>query len=170
MYYSGKLFRVQSPTIGTTHAGGKIAYILTSSDPGFEAGKVKGLIVSSANLAVNYWSNIISVDLPGTSPDFGTGMANSLLIIAQSGHTSSAAKYCRDYRGGGFSDWYLPSVKEMEKIYPNWAILNMVDIPGYWVSTQYSSLLGGYYDQMYLNTGGPKESLVPIRAIRSFIF
>lgn len=32
---------------------------------------------------------------------------------------SVAAKYCSDYRGGGFSDWYLGSMLEMEAIYRN---------------------------------------------------
>jgi len=46
----------------------------------------------------------------------GTGWDNTLAIILQLNHTSSAAQLCRNYRGGGFSDWFLPSMDELERI------------------------------------------------------
>jgi len=41
------------------------------------------------------------------------GSSNTSIIISQSWHTSSAAKLCDDYVGGGFTDWYLPSITEL---------------------------------------------------------
>lgn len=48
----------------------------------------------------------------------GTGFQNSVDIANQSGNTStgSAAAYAREYRGGGFSDWYLPSQSELNQL------------------------------------------------------
>jgi hypothetical protein len=42
------------------------------------------------------WSNVW-VAIGTTSQSLGTGVANTTAIIGQSGHTSSAAKLCRDY-------------------------------------------------------------------------
>jgi uncharacterized protein (TIGR02145 family) len=42
------------------------------------------------------WSNITNVAVTGTSTAMGTGAANTAAIIAQDGHTSSAAKLCDD--------------------------------------------------------------------------
>ena len=41
------------------------------------------------------------------------GQLNTSTILAQSWHTNSAAKLCDDYVGGGFTDWYLPSITEL---------------------------------------------------------
>ena len=42
------------------------------------------------------WSNITSTAVTGTSTAIGTGKANTALIMAQPGHTDSAAKLCHD--------------------------------------------------------------------------
>jgi hypothetical protein len=42
------------------------------------------------------WSNIDNVNLVGTGTAIGTGSANTDLIIGQVGHTTSAAKLCKD--------------------------------------------------------------------------
>ena len=46
----------------------------------------------------------------------GTGLANSNAIIAQTGHSASAAKLCREYRGGGLEDWFLASKDEFGSV------------------------------------------------------
>jgi uncharacterized protein (TIGR02145 family) len=42
------------------------------------------------------WSNITNADVGVTSQDIGTGVANTQLIINQTGFTDGAAKYCDD--------------------------------------------------------------------------
>jgi hypothetical protein len=42
------------------------------------------------------WSNIINASVGVTGSSVGTGQSNTLLIIAQSGHINSAAKFCND--------------------------------------------------------------------------
>lgn len=42
------------------------------------------------------WSNITNAAITGTGTAIGTGKANSDLIVAQAGHTNSAAKLCLD--------------------------------------------------------------------------
>jgi len=50
------------------------------------------------------WSNIINVAVIGTGTAIGTGQANTNAIIAQVGHTDSAAKLCDDLNAGGWSN------------------------------------------------------------------
>jgi hypothetical protein len=47
--------------------------------------------------AASTWSNITAVAVTGTGTAIGTGLTNTALIIAQSGHANSAAKLCNDY-------------------------------------------------------------------------
>lgn len=51
-----------------------------------------------ADQTIGYtWSNVTGTLVGGTSVAGGTGKANTLLIISQPGHTTSAAKLCYDY-------------------------------------------------------------------------
>jgi hypothetical protein len=47
-----------------------------------------------------------------------------------------AAKYCRDYRGGGYSDWYLPAQYELTDAYAGQR--TQFQATTYWTSTQTS--------------------------------
>lgn len=47
------------------------------------------------------------------------GASNTMCIINQPGHTTSAALLCHNYSYGGYDDWYLPSINEMIAINSN---------------------------------------------------
>jgi hypothetical protein len=67
------------------------------------------------------WSNITNKAVGGTSAGVGTGKENTQKIIAQTGHTNSAAKYCVDYAPKGYPEtkgqWFLPSRDELDLMY-----------------------------------------------------
>lgn len=72
------------------------------------------------------WSNIRATGSATSSFD---GLSNSNSIIAQVGHISSAASFCLgytnpDFNTGTFSDWYLPSITEMQQLVNNSFKLN----------------------------------------------
>ena len=72
------------------------------------------LIMSSEDInssATYSWSNILATASNATSEHNGSSNTNT--IITQPGHLTSAAKLCDDYTGGGFTNWYLPSVTEL---------------------------------------------------------
>jgi hypothetical protein len=94
--------------IGELYGGGVICYLDKSGR--------HGLIVSPEDISDNcVWSNLITgIGNPAKSTT--DGRSNSMAIIAQPGHTTSAALLCINYRGGGFSDWYLPAIDELNKI------------------------------------------------------
>jgi len=91
--------------------------------------------------ASSQWSNVTAAECNASS-DF-KGEDNQALIIGQFGHTTSAAKLCDDYAGGGFTDWYLPSVFEMNQAFNAGSIVDTVlgsDLltGEYWTSTESS--------------------------------
>lgn len=49
----------------------------------------------------------------GTATGLGTGKSNTDLIVSTFGSGSYAAKYCDDLLYGGYSDWFLPSIEEL---------------------------------------------------------
>ena len=104
-----------------------------------------------------------------TSTAIGTGLANSNAIIAQSGHTGSAAKVCRDYNGGGKTDWFLPSKDELTQLY--WQKNTVGGFPngGYWSSSENSSNYAWFIDFGVGVYGGVwKDGFLRVRAVRAF--
>jgi len=171
------LMNTESPgvpllAIGDSYGGGKVAYILQSGDPGYDAGVQHGLIA-----AVSDQSNSVvwgCQDIPFTGANgiiLGTGKQNTNDIVAGCAEASIAAKLAKNYNGGGFSDWYLPSKDELNKLYLNRVAIGGFIINHYWSSTKD----GGSYAWMETFTnGGPfytsyrHDYTISVRAVRSF--
>lgn len=66
------------------------------------------------------------------------GLANTLAMQARDLDIHTAGKHCLEYRGGGFSDWYLPAVDELLLAWVNRAALAGLAMEAqiYWSSTQ----------------------------------
>ena len=73
-----------------------------------------------------------------TKGAIGTGRQNTALILSVDAN-APAAKACADYRGGGMSDWFLPSSDELNLMYKNLRKNNIGDFTDswYWSSSQY---------------------------------
>ena len=179
-YGSVVSFTTASPpvTVGSVYGGGIVFYILQSGDNGYDANVQHGLIAATTNQSngVN-WAKTASVT-GATGTAIGTGLANTNIIITNQGNSGSyAAKIARDYTGGGYTDWYLPSAEELHKMVGVTA-LNLSTY--YHSSTEYNSsnaiyegvTIGdfyrtpgtGSYPSGTTKTGNPLN----VRAIRSF--
>jgi hypothetical protein len=49
----------------------------------------------------------------------GTGNANTNTVVSNQGAGNYAAKLCSDLVLGSYSDWYLPSKDELNKLFLN---------------------------------------------------
>ncbi len=119
----------------------------------------------------------------------GTGKANTEAILRNcpeetqpkvflSERRFNAARLAASYRGGGKSDWYLPSKDELHEIYKNLArkgIGNFGNIPFvggefYWSSSEVNAFQVWTHGFDYLGhqNDGYKNGFFRVRAIRTF--
>ena len=126
--------------VGDSYQGGKIAYILQAGDIGYDANVLHGLIAAPSDQGNAQWgcqgTEISGAD--GTA--IGTGAQNTIDIMNGCGTAGIAAELCGDLVLNGYSDWYLPSKDELEKLYLNqFAIGGFTLNSWYWSSTEVST-------------------------------
>lgn len=164
-------------SIGMDYRGGKIAYIFQLGDPGYDANVPHGLIYATSDQSTSIvWisgGNTQTTSVPGgTFTTLGTGSANTNNIIAQAeaagnnNETTYAAGVARNYNGGGYSDWYLPSKDELNKLY----LSGQITSGSYWSS---SEELATHATHQVFSSGSQlpmskDASLDRVRAMRSF--
>lgn len=124
------------------------------------------------------WSNVTDVEV-GTTYMLGNGLSNTNSIISQTGHTSSAALYCSNYEltnnGNTYSDWYLPSYRELFALKEN-LVHKFEDINTmsgvYWCSTESSATYGYLVNMNFMYSYGSYSNIksreYKFRPIRSF--
>ncbi|MDB4648888.1 DUF1566 domain-containing protein [Crocinitomicaceae bacterium] len=166
------------------HYGGGIVFSVWKDSLNVE----HGLIVDIEDLSDSPWSNVITE--VGLLSNWD-GAYNSIAIINQVGHVNSAASLCANSTSGGFNDWYLPSLNDVESMYNNFGIISrsLSLIPGasaiqislssttqYWTSTEKitTSALADeavsfdFNSGASLNVGALKTQSKKVRAIREF--
>lgn len=153
--------------IGESYGGGIVFYV-------YENGK-HGLIVSSTDQSTAvYWSQSATYTTTNAVRDgINAGMANTERIIFSQGIGNYAAQVAANYKGGGFGDWYLPSITELNLLYAQRQLMFSIGYSNtyYWSSNEnpsnkqqawaYNFTGSGYYGTKYYN-------LASVRAIRSF--
>ncbi|MCX6435468.1 MAG: hypothetical protein NTY21_05230 [Actinobacteria bacterium] len=163
-----------SCVVGDTGPGGGVVFYV---QPGTIFGSWKYLEVAPPT-----WNGENEAVLPlcsatltslTTSVLTGKGLTNTLAVIAQCGTanagSSEAAKVAYNYRGGGKSDWYLPSKDELSLLFDKRNVMAKIASGApYWSSSQ-DSLVKSW--TMDLGTGvvssegnGIDRFVRPIRA------
>ena len=106
-----------------------------------------------------------------TSITIGSGYKNTLAMIGQSGAgTEGAGNVAQAFRGGGLSDWYLPSADEAGQLYNNRVAVGGWVNAYYWSSSQSSA--DKAFNQ-FNGIGAPFEAaksstILYVRPVRAF--
>jgi hypothetical protein len=156
--------------IGDTYQGGIIFYL--------DASGCHGLISAPSDQGTGIqWFGGVYFDIRAYGSGLFEGKYNTQMINYSQGGVTSAAAICRDLVLGGFDDWYLPSIEELNKMYQNIGqgnALGLGNVGGfannyYWSSTESASNSAwgqsfGFGFQ-YLNV---KDLTYYVRAVRAF--
>ena len=175
------LFSANAGVGGFTHYigeefGGGVIFHLWKDALGVE----HGLIIDKTDLsATQVWSNIDATLIGASAQSSWDGLSNSNAIVGQTGHNSSASALCLNSTNGGQSDWYLPSVQELNMLWNNYYTVarSLIQITGatqlqsatYWSSTESNT---SYAWGFNFASGGAdyifKAAPRYVRAVRAF--
>jgi hypothetical protein len=149
-------------SIGMSYAGG-IVFDLDSTGQ-------HGMVCAPSDQGSYEWG-CIGTQIPNISTAVGTGAINSASIMAGCTQRPIAASVCADLVLNGYSDWYLPSLGELQLMYSN---LHTQGIGGftndyYWSSSQDGA---NYAWRVFFDNGnaytGIKDRSRQVRAVRAF--
>jgi hypothetical protein len=165
--------------IGEEFGGGVVFYVWKDAE-----GQEHGLIVDKVDLSAGQaWSNITDIEIGPSAQSLWDGLSNSNAIVSQPGHTGSAAALCLNSTNSGQTDWYLPSVQELNMLWSNYfaVVRTFSQIAGatllqrarYWSSTEddydyYFSAWTFSFDDGNANGGFFKGDGLYVRAVRAF--
>jgi len=117
------------------------------------------------------WYNGEMTEIGAKGKAVGTGKSNTQIIVKKQGEGQYAAWLCVIYRGGGKSDWFLPSYDELDLMYENLKKTGIVDFSGRfcWSSTETDSEKARFLAFMFgYNGSALKSDQGRVRAVRSF--
>ena len=132
--------------VGDSYRGGIVAYIFQSVDAGYiDDGQQHGLIAALDHFGPSIWGPNLLIN--GTSSSLNSGGTNTTIIYNalkdDVNYSTYAISFVKNYRGGGYNDWFLPSKDELHKI-NNSTVLTRIGYPfaisrSIWSSTTMSS-------------------------------
>ncbi len=152
-------------TIGQMAEGGVVFYVDCTGQHGLVAA------LSDQGTGIPYGCQGTLTGATGSA--IFSGMANTNAILLACPTPGIAAQLCRSYNGGGYTDWYCPSIGELQEMYNQRGVIpNLTTgVYTYWSSTEGGATVasgfffyGGYVMAAMKGYG----TQMVVRAIRAF--
>ena len=181
-------------SLGDTGPGGGKIFYVAPAGTSFACGPTLSAQCRYLEAAKNYWlgggapmptdtttawssvTNVATGVDTATTTAIGAGYKNSLIMINQPGSGSrNAATIAREYSGGGYSDWYLPSIDELTQINANRVTSGLSFSQNYlWSSSEFDAstalyLIIGSASKFTTAKSWTSGNVRPIRAIGSLL-
>ena len=161
-YGSELNFTTDSIRIGSNYAGGIVFYIDSTGQHG---------LVCAPNDQGNYQWGCVGTNIEGTSLGIGTSQANTSQILSGCPTRPIAASICDNLVLNGYSDWYLPSLAELQLMYLNLRVQNIGGFvnPYFWSSSQFHPNFAWGINFINGSIGNDAKHFSNyVRAVRSF--
>ena len=150
-------------------AGGWIFY-----DKGYSSDGWRYLEAAPEDQTENAEWGCYTKTIPGSKGTaVGTGKSNTHAIIKSCSEANIAAKVAAAYRGGGKSDWFLPSKDELNLMYRNLHLKGVGGFTGdyYWSSSEDKVVFAWiqvFYNGNQYSTGKKVDYVDRVRVVRAF--
>jgi hypothetical protein len=148
---------------GKKYAGGLIFYLNTVDGT--------GLVAAEADLPKSKWGCVGTTIAGADGTAVGTGMQNTLDILASCTEANTAAARCNALIVGCYSDWFLPSIDALDLINDNLYANGYGNLSAkvYWSSTEFSDTRAWIE---FLSNGNqnnyPRGTRYEVRPVRAF--
>ena len=123
--------------IGDIYEGGILAYIFQAVDPGYIEGQTHGIIAAAEDTSTAcQWGCLGSPITGADSAAIGSGAQNTIDIDLGCTTAGIAADLCINLSLSGKTDWFLPSLNELQQLYNNRTAIGGFSTDLYWASTE----------------------------------
>ncbi|NCA77506.1 MAG: hypothetical protein EOM90_14330 [Alphaproteobacteria bacterium] len=148
--------------IGDSYGGGIIFFI--------DDTRLHGLIAAPNDQSAGAPWGCINTTIGSTSTEIGSGQSNTTLIVNGCGTSNIAARICNNLVLNGYSDWFLPSEKELNHMYLQKAIIGGFSDTYYWCSSEVNAEAASikYFGYSSPYNADYKDQTNYVRAIRAF--
>jgi len=161
--------------VGEKFGGGVVFYVFKDAN-----GDEHGLIASLFDVGTQLPWGLDGTDVPNCESTWN-GKTNTDNMIAAGAQAGDPAAICKAFAGGGYTDWYLPAIHELNTLGDNLYLINKTletdndasstplnfgNSNYYWSSTEMSSSQAVAFQ--FAAAISAKTNKYPVRAFRSF--